>query len=135
MSWKVAEDCRFTQSHEWIRLENGICVTGITDYAQDQLSDIVYVELPETGDQIEQGQTYGVVESVKAASDVYMGMGGEITDLNGELEESPQLVNEDPYGAGWFLRFIPSEPSEFEALMTPDAYEAFCEEESKEGSD
>ena len=135
MGCRVAEDCRYTKSHEWVRMDDGSCATGITDYAQDQLSDIVYVEFQEVGDQIAKGQTYGVVESVKAASDVYMGMGGKITGLNEELEENPQLVNDDPYGAGWFVRFVPSNPSEFEDLMSPDEYAAFCEEESREGTE
>jgi len=133
VGYRVDVDCRYTQSHEWVRLEGEEAVAGITDYAQDQLSDIVYVELPEAGDNFERGEVFGVVESVKAASDCYMPIGGEITAVNEELEENPQVVNDDPYGAGWFVRFVPSDLSELDDLMGPDEYAAFCEEAAEEG--
>ena len=104
-------------------------VCGITDHAQESLSDVVYVELPEVGDIFVQGDIFGVVESVKAASDLYMPMGGEITAVNEALEDAPEMVNQDPYGAGWMIRFRPSDPAEFDRLMGAEAYETFVAEE------
>ena len=122
---KLDDKARYARSHEWARQANDEIVCGVSDHAQESLSDIVYVELPEVGDTFEKGEAFGVVESVKAASDVYMPMGGEITAVNEELEESPETVNQDPYGAGWLIRFTPSDPAEFDALMDVAAYEAF----------
>jgi glycine cleavage system H protein len=102
---------------------------GITDYAQEQLSDIVYVELPEVGDFFEKGEAFAVVESVKAAADCYMPVGGEVTEINEELGDSPQLVNEDPFGAGWFIEMKIGDPSELEDLMKPEEYGKFVAEE------
>lgn len=125
---KIDPRCLYTESHEWIRLEGDEGVTGITDYAQTQLSDVVFVELPEVGDTFAQGDVYATVESVKAAGDCYIPMGGEIIAVNEELENKPQLVNEDPYGAGWFARIRLSDPSEADELLSPAAYEKFCAE-------
>jgi glycine cleavage system H protein len=122
-------EARYAETHEWARKDGEELVVGITDYAQESLSDIVYVELPEVGDKLEQGENFGVVESVKAASDVYMPIGGEITAVNTELEEAPELINQDPYGEGWMLRVAPSDPAEFDNLMEHSAYEAQVEEE------
>ena len=133
MSCKVEKDYRYTNAHEWIQVADGRATTGITDYAQDQLSDVVYVELPEVGDAFEKGETYGVVESVKAASDVYLPIDGEISEVNAELESVPQLVNENPYAGGWFVRFVPSALSQLDELMDADEYAAFCEEEAGKG--
>jgi glycine cleavage system H protein len=121
--------CRYTTTHEWIRVEGDEGIVGITDYAQNELSDIVYVELPEPGDSFEQGDVYATVESVKAASDCYQPMGGEILAINEALEDSPDLVNSDPYGEGWFARIKLNDPTEVEDLMDAEAYAAFCEEE------
>jgi glycine cleavage system H protein len=126
---KVDAEARYAESHEWARAEGDEFVCGISDHAQNSLSDVVYVELPEVGDEFDQGETFGVVESVKAASDMYMPMGGEITAVNEELEDTPELVNQDPYGNGWIIRFIPSDPSELEDLMSAEEYEAFLAEE------
>jgi glycine cleavage system H protein len=130
---KYAEDRRYMSSHEWVKLEGEEAVAGISDYAQDELSDVVYVELPAVGEEFAKGETFAVVESVKAASDVYMPMTGEILAVNAELEDSPQLVNEDPFGAGWFIRFRPSNPEEYEALLDAKAYEKHCQEEAERG--
>ena len=127
------KDRRYLASHEWVKLEGDEAIAGISDYAQDELSDVVYVELPQVGETFAKGETFGVVESVKAASDVYMPMSGEILTVNSELEDSPQLVNEDPFGAGWFIRFRPSSAEEFESLMTAEAYEKHCQEEKEKG--
>jgi glycine cleavage system H protein len=126
---KLDPEARYAESHEWARLDGDEIVCGISDHAQESLSDVVYVELPEVGDAYEKGDTFGVVESVKAASDLYMPMGGEITAVNEDLEDTPELVNQAPYGAGWMIRFSPSNPDEFDDLMTPEAYESLVEEE------
>jgi glycine cleavage system H protein len=126
---KLDPEARYAESHEWARWDGDEVVCGITDHAQESLSDVVYVELPEEGDVLEKGESFGVVESVKAASDLYLPMGGEVTAVNENLEDTPELVNKDPYGGGWMVRFRPSDPSEFDALMDTDAYEAFIEEE------
>ena len=126
---KLDPKARYAESHEWARKEGDEFVCGITDHAQESLSDVVYVELPEIGDTFAKGDTFGVVESVKAASDVYLPMGGEITAVNETLEDTPELVNQDPYGAGWMIRFRPSDPDEFDGLMDGSAYETFVAEE------
>jgi glycine cleavage system H protein len=126
---KLDPKARYAASHEWARKEGDEFVCGITDHAQESLSDVVYVELPEIGDTFAKGDTFGVVESVKAASDVYLPLGGEITAVNETLEDTPELVNQDPYGAGWMIRFRPSDPDEFDGLMDGSAYEAFVAEE------
>ncbi len=126
---KLDPEARYTKTHEWARWDGKEIVCGITDHAQESLSDVVYVELPEVGDVFDRGESFGVVESVKAASDLYMPMGGEITAVNEALEDTPELVNQDPYGEGWMIRFRPSDPAEFDELMDAEAYEAFVEEE------
>jgi len=126
---KVDENARYSESHEWVRKEGDVYVYGITDHAQDQLSDIVYVEMPEVGATFDKGETIGTVESVKAASDLYLPMGGEIVEVNDSLEDTPEVINTDPYGEGWIVKFRAADESEFEALMSPEDYLAFAEEE------
>ena len=126
---KLDPNARYAESHEWARQDGEVIVCGITDHAQESLSDIVYVELPEVGDVFDKGDTFGVVESVKAASDVYMPMGGEVTAVNEALEDTPELVNQDPYEAGWLIQFRPAAVGEFDDLMAPEAYDAFVAEE------
>ena len=121
----IPKELRYSEHDEWIRVEDDQVVTGITDYAQDQLSDIVYVELPEVGDHYEKGEAYGVVESVKAASDVYMPATGEVIAVNSELEDEPEVVNEDPYGKGWFVRFKLDDLADIADLMDAAAYESY----------
>ena len=123
----IPADLRYTEYDEWARVEGEEVVTGITDFAQDQLSDIVYVELPEVGDRFDQSETYGVVESVKAASDVHMPVSGEVVTANTELEDAPEIVNQDPYGQGWFVRIKPASPAQLDALMNANAYRARVE--------
>jgi glycine cleavage system H protein len=125
---KIDPDCRYNQEHEWIRAEGDEAVVGISDYAQDQLSDVVYVELPEVGDTFDQGEVFAVVESVKTASDVYMPVSGEILEINEKLEDSPELVNEDPYGQAWFVRITITDPAELDDLMDAGEYEAYLKE-------
>jgi glycine cleavage system H protein len=120
---KVDKDCRYSETHEWVRIVGDLATAGITDYAQSQLSDVVYVELPEIGDALDQGEVFATVESVKTAADCYMPMGGEITEINEELSGSPELVNEDAFGEGWFIQFTPSDLLELDDLMTPEEYQ------------
>jgi len=128
---KLDPEARYAKTHEWARWDGDEIVCGISDHAQDSLSDVVYVELPEVGDVLEKGETFGVVESVKAASDLYMPMSGEISAINETLEDAPELVNQDPYGEGWMIRLIPSDPAEFDALMEGPEYEALVAEEEE----
>jgi len=130
---KIDKDCRYAESHEWVRVDGNEATVGITDYAQQQLSDVVYVELPEIGDVFERGEVFATVESVKAAADVYMPISGEITEVNEVLEDAPQLVNEDPFEAAWFARFTASDLSELDDLMDAEAYEKFVAEEEAKG--
>lgn len=120
---KLDPNARYVESHEWVRQEGDLFVSGITDHAQEELSDVVYVELPEVGATFAKDETFGVVESVKAASDLYMPIGGEIVEVNETLEDSPEVVNEDPYGAGWMIKVKPSDPSEWDQLLSPEEYE------------
>jgi glycine cleavage system H protein len=125
----IPAELRYSEHDEWIRVDGDETVTGITDYAQDQLSDIVYVELPEVGDHFEQGEPYGVVESVKAASDLNMPIAGEITAANTDLEDTPEIVNQAPYAAGWLIRIRPDRIGDVDALMDAEAYRARIEEQ------
>jgi glycine cleavage system H protein len=128
---KLDPECKYSEEHEWIRIEGDEGVIGITDYAQEQLSDIVYVELPEVGDTFVRGDIFGVVESVKAASDVYMPLGGEVLEINEVLEDSPELVNQDPFGEAWFVRISVADPGELDELIDAQAYKAFVESQEE----
>jgi glycine cleavage system H protein len=124
---KVPSDLKYTKNDEWLRVEDNTATVGITDYAQDQLNDIVYVEFPDVGAHFDQGTSFGVVESVKAASDIYMPVGGTITEVNGALEDAPELINTDPYGKGWLIKFTIQNSSEVDSLMDAAAYTTFSE--------
>ena len=117
----------YTEEDEWIRVEDSEAVLGITDYAQDSLSDIVYVELPDVGDSFSSGDTFGVVESVKAASDVYAPLSGSVIAVNELLADDPEKINADPYGDGWIVRIQPSAGTDGD-VMSPDEYQAFLDE-------
>lgn len=120
----VPSDLLYTEDHEWAREEGAVVVVGITDYAQDELGDVVYVELPLVGDSVSQNDPFGVVESVKAASDLFAPLSGEVTEINTALEEAPELVNNDPYGDGWIMKVKPANwDSEKQSLMDAAAYE------------
>ena len=119
--------CKYSEEHEWVRLEGEEAVLGISDYAQSQLSDVVYVELPEAGDSFERGEIFATIESVKAASDVFMPVSGEILEANAVLDDTPGLVNQDPFGQAWLVRIRIADPSELDDLMDADAYRAFVE--------
>jgi glycine cleavage system H protein len=120
---KLDRKARYAETHEWARKDGDTIVCGISDHAQEKLSDIVYVELPEVGEQIDRGDNFGVVESVKAASDLYMPMSGEIVAVNEELADSPEIINDDPFGEGWMIKFKPSDPDEWTDLLSPEEYE------------
>ncbi len=126
---KDLKELRFTRSHEWVRVEGDTAVVGITDHAQEALGDVVYVELPEVGDTFEKGDPFGVVESVKTTSDLYAPVSGTIKEVNEPLVEQCALVNEDPYGEGWLVRFEMSNPTELDDLLTLEAYEKHIAEE------
>lgn len=117
----------YTKEHEWVRVEGDTGTVGITDFAQGQLGDIVFVEVPDAGRQVTQGGDAAVVESVKAASDVYSPVTGEVTEGNAALAETPELVNSDPEGEGWFFKLTLSEPGQLDELMDAAAYKAFCD--------
>ncbi len=121
-------DLKYTRSDEWVRVEGSAAATGLTDYAQDQLSDIVYVEMPAVGAAFKQGEPWGSVESVKAASDVNMPLSGAIAEVNESLGSAPELVNSDPYGKGWMVKFTVTNASELNSLMDAAAYQKYCEE-------
>jgi glycine cleavage system H protein len=120
---------RYNESHEWVRKDGDVLVCGISDYAQDSLGDVVFVELPETGKKFKKGEAFGVVESVKAASDVYIPVSGEISEVNEGLEDKPETVNESPFTDGWLIKIKPDDESEMNDLMDADAYEKFVEDE------
>jgi glycine cleavage system H protein len=116
------EDIKYSQDHEWVRIEGDTFVIGITDYAQDQLGDIVYVEMPQAGDTLARGDEFGTVESVKAVSELFLPVGGEVVKINTDLEDSPELVNHDPYAKGWMIEVKPESLSEIDGLMDKGAY-------------
>jgi glycine cleavage system H protein len=118
---------RFTDEHEWVRMDGDVATVGITDYAQSQLGDVVYVELPKPGAKVEKGKQAAVVESVKAASEVYAPVGGEVVEVNQALADDPSTVNADPMGKGWFLKLKVADPSQVSALMDEAAYLKFVE--------
>jgi len=118
------QDLRYTKDHEWIRVEGARGVVGITYFAQEQLGDVVFVELPKVGTRVEQGKTFGVVESVKTASDLFAPVSGTVVEVNEKLIDRPELVNQDPYGEGWMIVVEMSDPSQVASLLTAEQYEA-----------
>ncbi len=120
---KIPEELRYRETHEWVRVEGDEAVVGITDYAQEELGDVVYVELPELGREVAAGEAVAVIESVKTASDIYAPVSGTVVATNEDLAEHPEKVNEDPYGAGWIFRLKLKDPAEVEALLDAAAYE------------
>lgn len=119
------DDCQYTKEHEWVRLEDGIAVVGITDYAQDHLGDVVFVELPDVGTEVAQFEPFGVIDSVKASSELYAPLSGEVEAINDALTEQPELVNQAPYGEGWMIKVRPADLAELEQLLDADGYEQF----------
>jgi glycine cleavage system H protein len=123
------ENLRYTKEHEWVRVEGDSATIGITDHAQKQLGDIVYVDLPKAGTHVERGKTLGTVESVKAVSEIYSPISGEVVEINLELADYPETLNEDPHGDGWLVKVRLAEPAPIDELMTAAAYEAYIGEE------
>ena len=120
----VPAELKYTKEHEWIRVEGEEAVVGITDYAQSQLGDIVFVECETVGDALEAGKTFGTIEAVKTVSDLYLPVAGEVLEFNEELEGEPELVNKDPYGKGWIVKIKISDETELDGLLNADAYKA-----------
>ena len=123
------EDLRYTKDHEWARSKDGRVVVGITEFATDQLGDVVYVELPAVGEQVKKGEAFGVVESTKAVSDLYAPVSGKVVEINAPLVDAPEGINEDPYGDGWMIAVEPSNPKELDELLDPKAYAALVQEQ------
>jgi len=129
-TYEISDDCRYARSDEWIRVDGTVARVGISDYAQTELSDIVFVELPEVGTQVEVGQAFGVVESVKAVSDLFPPVSGEIVEVHESLDEHPEWINEDPYGRGWIIGIAPEELDAIDGLLSPEDYRAYIKERS-----
>ena len=124
MSQNVPESLKYTRSHEWVRWENGLAVIGITDHAQHELTELVFVELPAVGRKVNMGEAFAVVESVKTASDVYAPLSGEVVEVNATVAQNPGLINSEPYASGWLIKLKPANPAEIEQLMSAADYRA-----------
>jgi len=118
----IPDDLLYTEEHEWVRVDGNVATVGITDYAQSELGDIVYVELPSVGDKTKQMEPFGTIEAVKAVSDLYAPLTGEVVEVNEALADSPDMVNKDPYGEGWMIRIEMADPSELEKLLSAEDY-------------
>lgn len=127
----LPKELKYMESHEWAKSEGDVVIVGVSDYAQQQIQDVVYVELPEIGQELEQKKEFAVIESVKAAFDIYAPASGEVVEINKELEDAPECINEDPYGAGWIVKILPSDPSELKNLMSVEEYRANLEAEAE----
>lgn len=127
-TWEIDQSCKYARSDEWIRLDGDQATVGITDYAQDKLSDLVFIELPKVGAKFAAGSSFGVVESVKAAADLNLPVGGEIIAVNSELEAAPETINQDAFGKGWVVRIKGFDSLELNVLMDAKEYEAYCNE-------
>lgn len=125
----VKDDLYYSEDHEWVRTEEDCLVIGVSDFAQDELGDIVFVELPEVDDELEKGDSFGVLESVKAVSDTFIPVSGKIIEVNEDLLDNPELINDDPYGEGWLIKIDPTDDSELDELLSAEEYEEFIEEE------
>lgn len=122
------KDLKYSKEHEWVKIESGVATVGITDFAQEQLTDVVFVELPEVGKKVAKDGNLGAVESVKSVSDIFSPVGGEVTEVNKELENSPELLNKDPYGDGWIAKLKVNDEAELDKLISAEEYEAFTKE-------
>ena len=123
------QDLKYTKEHEWVKVDGDIATIGITDYAQDSLGDVVYVELPQEGGSVTKNEPFGVVESVKAVSDLYSPVSGTVAEVNDAIIDSPEAVNDDPYGDAWMIKVELSSPDELDDLLSADDYQSFIEEE------
>ena len=127
------KDVKYTKDHEWARVDGKVAVVGITDFAQEKLGSIVFVELPPRGKSVKKGETVVTVDSVKAVAEVYSPLSGQVEEANESLKDSPEIINQDPYGQGWMVKIKISDPAELGTLMTPEAYRAFVAEEEAKG--
>lgn len=118
----IPDELRYTKDHEWIRSENGEAIVGITEFAQGELGDIVFIEIETGGETLEKDEVFGTIEAVKTVSDMFMPVSGEITEVNPKLEDTPDIVNKDPYGEGWMVKIKMSDPSQFDGLLTAEQY-------------
>ncbi len=125
------EEYRYTKEHEWVKIEGDLATVGITDHAQDQLGDVVFVELPKTDSKVHASQTFGTVESVKAVSDIYAPMSGEVAEINDDLVDQPEKLNEDPHGAGWLIKIRIADKTEFDKLMSAGDYSEYVKAETE----
>jgi glycine cleavage system H protein len=124
---EIKDDLRYTKEHEWVKVEGGVATVGITDYAQKQLGDVVFVELPQVETSVEQMKPFGVIEAVKAVSDLFSPISGEVIEVNTQLESQSNLINSDPYGQGWIIKIKVKNPKELEALLSPAEYRKLVE--------
>ncbi len=124
---KIPDNLKYTRDHEWIRMDGSLAVAGITDYAQGELGDIVFVEIETAGETLGKGEVFGTVEAVKTVSDVFMPVSGEVVEVNAALSDDPEQVNKDPYGNGWMIKIKPSDVSEMDELLSPDDYRKMIE--------
>ena len=124
----IPEELKYAKEHEWAKVEDNQVTIGITDFAQSQLGEVVYIELPAKRTHVQKNKPFGIIESVKAVSDLYSPVSGEVTEVNSGLEESPEIVNDDPYGEGWMIKIMPSDKSELDTLLSAKEYEEFLKE-------
>ena len=129
---ELPKELKYTREHEWLAIEDGVATIGITDHAQEQLGEVVFVELPAVGDKVERTDPFGVVESTKAVSDVYAPISGEVLEINDDLPDSPEIVNEDPYGDGWMVKISVADEADLEELMSDEEYRAYVEESEED---
>jgi len=127
----IPQELRYTKEHEWVLVEDGVAIIGVTDFAQTELGDVVYVELPSVGAKLVAGETFGNVESVKSVSDLFSPIAGVVADINIRLSDSPELVNSDPYGEGWLIRLEPQDPADLEQLLSPEGYSDYIGAEAE----
>jgi glycine cleavage system H protein len=123
-------DLKYDKEHEWVRVEGDVAFVGISDFAQDQLGEVVYVDLPTAGDDLVAGETFGEIESVKSVSELYAPVTGAVIEVNSDLDKSPESINSDPYGAGWMVKVALADPSQIDGLMSADEYESFVASEA-----
>jgi glycine cleavage system H protein len=124
---KIPDDLKYTEDHEWIRIEDDTAIVGITDFAQGELGDVVFVEIETEGEKLNKGDVFGTIEAVKTVSDLFMPVGGEVLQVNEKLDDEPELINKDPYGEGWMIKFKYSDLSESKDLLSPEDYKKMIE--------
>ncbi len=124
---KIPADLKYTEDHEWVRMDGDTAVVGITDYAQNELGDVVFIEIETEGEEFDKGETFGTIEAVKTVSDLFMPVGGTVSEVNETLADEPELVNKDPYGKGWLIKISVTDPGQFDDLLSADDYKKMIE--------